>query len=945
MVAFRNRIAAAEAGLGTAMTTIDDYRTHAGELMAANNAVDAATMAVDGLTATSTEADVAAAEGAIAAAKAAVAAGTTLTASEVDMLNGDISTAETGLANARTAIADYNTHAGQLMAANSAVDAATMAVAGLTAMSSDADVAAAATAIAAAEAAVAAGMMLTAAEMAALNGKVALAKVALGDARTEIAEHRAAQTHGEQLTAANNAVDAATMAVAGLTDMSSDADVTAAENLIAMAKAAVAAGTMLTAAEVTTLNASISTAETDLRTTETAIADRRTRTGQVMAANDAVDAATMAVDALNAMSSTADADAAQALIDAAEAAVAAGTMLTASETAALNGKIALAKVALEDARTEIAAYQTHQMQYDTAMGAVNAAKMAVDGLTVDSERDDVAAAETAIAAAKTAVDAGTALTPDEVAMLNGSISTAAMDLSDIKGQIALREDRDDARRLARLHGEASGATADTTAARKMADDALANAQKYSGMLGVLDVGGSSVKAASNAQMVLDARTDATTATQNAEAAKARAETAKEEAADLPDGDDKVKLIDALDAAIVVAEAEIERIMAIADAGADEEGSLASYLGTVEGTAADTGMGVANLINTALTTGTTGTPALTTAYADVQTIIDDTVDTTGMVMMGPSDARGETFAELFASMLIDTRIADGTGTRAVKAKSVADMTLGDLFSTVPTAPLTTTDGTQIAGADVSYKGIAGVLFCTGECGVEVADATATTPAAGDKLTGSWYFTDLNANNTYLAGTEAGTYSLESPGDYVRYGYWLTTTAADDDTTTIRRYAVGPDAQTTPAVYSVDTDIDSFSGTSATYRGKALGMSVVKTFDGSGTFSLASGGFTADAILTMKFGTSQTLGGTISNFMGDAVGAWTVKLEESDISSGTVAGITNDDPDGTDMEGAWTATIWGGDGTEGSEARPTGAYGGFTAEFTNGNVAGVYATRKQ
>ena len=841
------------------------------------------------------------------------------------------------------------------MAVDTAVKKAQMAVADLTGMSTDEEVGAAADAIAAAKTALSGVKLLSASEVLAFQGSIDGAEAGLGTARTTISNYR---THQMQYSDAMDAVNDATTAVAGLSAMSSDADVNAAQQAINDAKEAVTAGTMLTDAEVGMLNGQIETAETDLGTARTTIADYREHNTQYANAMKAADAATTAVGALTPMSSNEDADAAQGLIDDAETALMAGTTLTDAEVTALKGQIAIAKVNLGTARLAMSGYRTHQLQYNTAMNAVNAAKTAVMGLTADSTDEEVTEAENAITAAKNAITDGTTLTEGEVAMLSGQIGTAETDLGTVKGQIALRKERDAAQVLARLHGEASGATADATAAGKMADKALEDAEKYSGMLGVLDVGGSSVMARNNAQMVLGARTNARTAAQNAATAKTRAQTAKTEATGLPNGDAKDKLISALDGAIDVADAEIKATMEIRDAKASVADSLASFVQIVEGTdednlmdADDIGMGVANLINTALTTDAQ-TPAVGTDFAAVQTVIDDTDDLTGKVTMGPSDARGKTFAELYASMVMDMRIGTtGGGTRAVKAKSVAGMTLDDLFSTTPTSALTTTDGFQIE-TDVAYKGISGVLFCAGECDVEAADATATAPADDDELTGDWYFTDLNANNRYLAGTgtAAGTYTLEAVTSYVRYGYWLSTASATDDTTTISRYAVGPAAQT-DTVYGVSTTVDNFKGTSAMYTGKALGMSVVKTFDSAAEEqSRASGGFTADARLTMKFGTNPMLGGTISNFMGDGVDTgWTVKLEDSAITSGAVSGITNDAPatdtEGTAREGTWTATIWGGSATADEEARPTGAYGGFDAEFTNGNVVGVYATRKQ
>ena len=294
---FGGQIAAVQASLGTARMTISNYRTHSAQLMAANNAVDAAEMEVGGLTAMSTDADLQAAQDAIDAAEMAVTAGTMLTADEVAMLNGDIETAKSNLETATTTAMNFRTHAGQLMAANGAVGMATDAVDALTAMSTDDEVAAAKTAIADAETMVAAGTMLTSAEIADLNGKIAIAKVDLGTIELAITGYR---THRDQLAAANSAVTAAEMAIASLDINSTDAEVTDAENLVAAAKMAVMDGTTLTADEMSELNGKIAAAEVDLGSVKEQVAIRKAGETSQQIVNlhqDASDATKAATDA------------------------------------------------------------------------------------------------------------------------------------------------------------------------------------------------------------------------------------------------------------------------------------------------------------------------------------------------------------------------------------------------------------------------------------------------------------------------------------------------------------------------------------------------------------------------------------------------------------------------------------------------------------------------
>ncbi len=477
--------------------------------------------------------------------------------------------------------------------------------------------------------------------------------------------------------------------------------------------------------------------------------------------------------------------------------------------------------------------------------------------------------------------------------------------------------------------------------------ALMMAKDASDKFGVLASGGDSSAAMMSAQTVLSARTMLMKAVTAAEMAKTAAMEQKAKLSATDDAD----VIATLDNAIMAADTQIEAAQALLDAKATDTGSLASYVQMVTGTdeddlmdAADRGKEVADAIYTALTTDAQ-LPAVETTFGNVPTATSATV---GKLVMGPSDAQGMTWAEIGGSDLMDMRIADGTtgNNKAVKAKSVAGMTADKLgLSATPTS---TDDGAQ---ADGTYKGITGVLFCAGsDCSVEDV-VEGTFAATTSKLTGSWYFApSASSMTTYIAGTgaSAGMYSVEKVAGYVRYGYWLSVASATDDTTTINRYLSGPAAQT-GAVYGVNTAVDAFAGQSASYEGNAVGMSVAWTTDTSGNEvagSRASGHFDADVSLTMTFGGSPTLEGMISNFRGNGVDTgWEVKLKSSALSSGVLGTAPTDGTvGGKATSGSWTATAWGGSDTSGSEARPTGVHGAFSAGFPNGAAAGVYATRK-
>ena len=116
-----------------------------------------------------------------------------------------------------------------------------------------------------------------------------------------------------------------------------------------------------------------------------------------------------------------------------------------------------------------------------------------------------------------------------------------------------------------------------------------------------------------------------------------------------------------------------------------------------------------------------------------------------------------------------------------------------------------------------------------------------------------------------------------------------------------------------------------------------MSVHKMGSGDSE-TVDSGRFTADVKLTAKFGATDTdakVSGTINNFMGNAVGDWSVNLEST-----TLAATSNSDiATGSGRDGMWSAQAYGDDNTK----RPAGIFGGFTAHFSDGHAAGAYATR--
>ncbi|MCY4460091.1 MAG: hypothetical protein OXC26_06790 [Albidovulum sp.] len=341
---------AATAEITVSMTSLEE--------VAVGARIHAANSAIEGLTATSTDAEVDAAQAAISAASAALREVRLLTGPQVNAFQGDIDAAKSALAAKRTQIADSKTHQQQLTDLNTAVSAAQVAVGALDRMSTDVAIAAAQAGIEAAEAAVAAGTKLTVEEKSEASATILASRTALERVTVE-AKVYAAQT-----------------AVGGLSAMSSDTDVAAAQAAIDAAAAALGNVRLLTASDALAFRDSIDVAEADLETVKTQIADNRAHGRQLEALNDAVGAASRAVSGLSADSTEADADEAQRKIQDAKDAVSAGTALTAQEKAAAELTIAAAETTLVTRRAAITARR------DDAR-AVSAALAAAPGTTFD----------------------------------------------------------------------------------------------------------------------------------------------------------------------------------------------------------------------------------------------------------------------------------------------------------------------------------------------------------------------------------------------------------------------------------------------------------------------------------------------------------------------------------------------------------------------------------
>ena len=477
-------------------------------------------------------------------------------------------------------------------------------------------------------------------------------------------------------------------------------------------------------------------------------------------------------------------------------------------------------------------------------------------------------------------------------------------------------------------GAASTAAAAVTTATESSEKIMARGA---------GVAGDSAKAAANAQAVLDAQIAANQAVNDADAAVQSAKNALVVAKALPSHDpNRATLIAALEDAIKAAEGHAK---AAADSRGDEDGDLADAVEVITGddpeaegypmTPAQHGRAVAMDIAMALepTDGDDG-GRKRGAHNSTMVPADTFKDAVRM-----NDHQGSTWTEIVGVENVrDMRISvtDG-GTKRVSAASFDGMPLAFITGTPrPEVDAEINDGAQYDTAN--YEGIDGTVFCAGtDCMVEEV-------AGVERLTGSWYFTPEKPKEWYVEmtvevdGDDVTTWEAETL--YARFGHWL-----DDATgTTVNTFAVVAPGGGTDVELDVTEDL---TDTSARYRGPAVGMSVEKTTSSDGEITeINSAAFVATVNLKATFGDSPTLGGTVTDFRGDATDPnWSVELQVRTFANGSIVTGTPGVTVASGRNGEWTAQAYG----PAAAMRPTGIFGGFNAHFTDGHAAGAYAAR--
>ena len=543
-----------------------------------------------------------------------------------------------------------------------------------------------------------------------------------------------------------------------------------------------------------------------------------------------------------------------------------------------------------------------------------------------------------------------------VTAMNSTTFQAGLDEADaLSKETALRDKVDD------LTPIAAGAVDTAGSALKMAKDA-------SEKIGTEASDGDSMVAMNNAAAVLKAQSDLKAAIDAAKMARKAAMDAKDALGE--DGDADV--IDTLEAAIEDADEAIEDAEEILSGTA-----LAGYVAEVTGGADADPQGTPTSIGEAV--------AKAVAMA-----LGPTVPEGGSPAANGAGLRVEHVSALADVNAPDnTRAADNPVAKANKYEAVSrdpgsktwEMIVGDgvtekAVNNVPTkvaswdsemAALVRDRTTAIAnndgayttvtdGIEVSYMGIPGTAWCLGtDCEVE-------SNTDGDKmLTGSWYFTPESMTAHYKKAADAEVYTADDL--FATYGHWLVVDDSDDTSTTdvneVGQVHVLTYAYTGTPATTNDGWLESAPGTpvseQATYSGTAAGRSVHKVSDEDVNITeIHSSRFTAKVALTAKFGaTAPMLGGRVWDFQSDNPNAvdedWTVTLKEAAVTGGGVTaavGVT----EATGQDGTWSAVSYGGRVDDAGTTdvnefrRPVGIYGGFNAHFTDGHVAGAYATRK-
>ncbi|MDE0524237.1 MAG: hypothetical protein OXH79_19995 [Boseongicola sp.] len=364
-----------------------------------------------------------------------------------------------------------------------------------------------------------------------------------------------------------------------------------------------------------------------------------------------------------------------------------------------------------------------------------------------------------------------------------------------------------------------------------------------------------------------------------------------------------------------AKASLAEIVAIREAEADDEGSLAKAVMTIK-----TGTAV-NADDSEV------------AQAKAKAVSDAIM--AAMVMedapalpesAGPSDAPEGAVMHAGMSGMTFAEINGGSpGTAVMK---IGDFS-SDLAGEIALAALT---GVALGGTTAAYcKGIQGSLVClSAACGVEDGN-----------ITGTVEFVPASPSELYVQASVGSDYSRAS--NAASHGYWLN----DMDQIQLHRAtrSIGSDATagqatTTSNLLWTHEDATADAPRSASCSGGAMGYSHRTVGEGDDA-TTSSGEFTANVMWEAMFGISDTtVSGSISGFAGGAQfnPARQVTLGSGSRTENAFSGpVTDGSAHGRQFatSGAWDAHGYGADGQN-----PTGFVGAFeAASGTEGEASGV------
>ena len=761
----------------------------------------------------------------------------------------------------------------------------------------------------------------------------------------------AAEQAEMDLDAAVKAVEAARMAVAGVSaDMSTAEEVAAARTKVTEAQTAV-----MKLPEGNDLHASIAGIASDLAGIEMAqanAANEQTRAMQFETVNAALGMAQTAVDGLHQAGSTdAEIASARTLVTAAQDALDAATALTDEQRMSLDGMI----TALGTTLMGIDEYRASDVgQLAVATAAVEAAQMLIDEVDDDSTPAEVGAAHAALQRAKQALAAAQNLSDNLRASLQSQIDMLTSQLGDTNTAAMNLRDAQDAINAARAAVDALG------------DDATSEAAEAANSLV-----GTARAALANLTDEDAARLEGQVAALESEVAGIQSDIANQ---------------DMVAANTKAAETKETAIKAEADQEADANGEPGSqddtYSLTIERPRAGTKITVADSgmagdddpkFTQAMDLGGGTTMHVRTMEADDDGNVESEVVVVTTDIEAPKEvafakfrnAAGELSQGLNARKdgetpdtdnPADARNFDETALSSESADQAVNLELVKSAAFVRAGTqnvitfsidnTTTKDKDEASEVPGTYNGAMGTYRCGGgtQCTVTLDDEDMVTA-----MTGGWVFIP-----------DEGATSDQPDYDFLHYGFWLKRTTDEDG-------AVSYDEVETFAGSSIDasdgTQLDAIQG-GATYSGGATGVYVHSVINTEGTRdSATSGHFTADVNLTAIFAQKldsanegtiaqnmlDTVSGTISNFAlsGGEENAWMVNVQAERGSStntfkGTAKGGSGDGSiDGT-FYGLTPETEATDDGT--NRVAPGSMAGEFNAGFTNGSVAGAFGARK-